>query len=78
MIVLSKIMDLRTKYAKLLEDYVSDILNVLNTDTITSLEINQKVLQLTTELASPRNIKEIVVFLEKEIVKARKMDESND
>jgi hypothetical protein len=36
------------------------------------------VLELTTELASPRNIKEIIAFLEKEIVRARKMDESGD
>lgn len=45
---------------------------------ISSLEINQKVLELTTELASSRNIKEIIGFLEKEIVRARKMDEQGD
>ena len=45
---------------------------------IVSLEINQKVLELTTELASSRNIKEIIAFLEKEIVRARRMDESGD
>jgi hypothetical protein len=33
------------------------------------------VLELTTELASSRNIKEIVAFLEKEILKARRMDD---
>jgi hypothetical protein len=36
------------------------------------------VLELATELASPRNIKEIINFLEKEIIRARKMDESGD
>jgi hypothetical protein len=36
------------------------------------------VLELTTELASSRNIKEIIGFLEKEIIRARKMDESGD
>ena len=71
-------MELRTKYAKLLEDYISDILNTINQDQISSLDINQKVLELTTELASTRNIKEIIAFLEKEIVRARKMDESGD
>lgn len=35
-------------------------------------------LELTTDLASPRNIKEIIAFLEKEIVRARRMDESGD
>ena len=75
MIVLNKIMDLRAKYAKLLEDYISDILNIINEESVSSLEINQKVLELTTELASSRNIKEIIAFLEKEIIRARKMDE---
>lgn len=71
-------MELRGKYAKLLEDYISDILNTINEEQISSLEINEKVLELTTELASSRNIKEIIGFLEKEIVRARKMDESGD
>ena len=78
LIVLNKIIDLRSKYAKLLEDYISDILNTINSDQISSLDINQKVLELTTELASTRNIKEIINFLDKEIVRARKMDESGD
>jgi vesicle coat complex subunit len=78
MIVLNKIMELKTKYAKLLEDYITDILSIINEDAISSLEINQKVLELATELASPRNIKEIINFLEKEIIRARKMDESGD
>ena len=71
-------MELKSKYAKLLEDYITDILSIINEDAISSLEINQKVLELATELASPRNIKEIINFLEKEIVRARKMDESGD
>ena len=78
LIVLNKIIELRGKYSKLLEDYISEILNTINEDQISSLDINQKVLELTTDLASPRNIKEIIAFLEKEIVRARKMDESGD
>lgn len=78
LIVLNKIMELRTKYAKLLEDYITDILNTINNEAISSLEINQKVLELTTELASTRNIKEIISFLEKEIIRARKMEETGD
>ena len=79
LIVLGKITELRAKYSKLLEDYVSDILNTINEEQmISSLEINQKVLELTTELASPRNIKEIIAFLEKEIIRARKLDETGD
>ncbi len=85
-------MDMRGRYAKLLEDYVSDIIGATigssaagsgaakddSSAVIQSLDINQKVLELTTELASPRNIKEIIAFLEKEIVRARRMDESGD
>jgi coatomer subunit beta len=78
MIVLNKIMELKGKYAKLLEDYMSDILNIIHEDSISSIEINQKVLELTTELASSRNLKEIISFLEKEIVRARKMDETGE
>ena len=78
MIVLNKIMELKGKYAKLLEDYITDILNIINEEAISSIEINQKVLELTTELASSRNLKEIISFLEKEIVRARKMDESGE
>ena len=66
LIVLNKIIELRGKYAKLLEDYISDILNIINQGAdagISSLEINQKVLELTTDLASSRNIKEIIAFL---------------
>jgi len=33
-------------------------------------------LDLATQLVSPRNLKEVVGFLEKEVVRARKMDES--
>ena len=41
LIVLGKITELRAKYSKLLEDYVSDILNTINEEQmISSLEIN--------------------------------------
>ena len=40
MIVLNKIVELKGKYAKLLEDYITDILNIINEDSISSLEIN--------------------------------------
>jgi len=33
-IVLNKIMNLKKKYAKLLEDYMSDILNIIREDTV--------------------------------------------
>ena len=74
-IVLDKILQLRKNYFKVLEDYINDILAIIKDDTIVSLEINQKVLDLVTYLVSPRNIKEVVQFLEREIAKATRMDE---
>lgn len=73
--MLDKILQLRKNYFKVLEDYINDILAIIKDDTIVSLEINQKVLDLITYLVSQRNIKEVVQFLEREILKATKMDE---
>jgi coatomer subunit beta len=72
-IVLDKILELRKQYAKVLEDYITDILSLIKDDG--SLEISQKVLELTTLLVSPRNIKEVRAFLEREIARACKMEE---
>ena len=74
-IVLDKILQLRKNYFKVLEDYINEILAIIKDDTVVSLEINQKVLDLITYLVSQRNIKEVVQFLEREILKATKMDE---
>ena len=52
---------------------MSEILNIIREDTVQSVEIKQKVLELVTDLASNRNVKEVGVFLENEIIKARKM-----
>ena len=54
---------------------MGDILNIIREDTVQSIEINQKVLQLVTDLANHRNVKEVGAFLEKEILKARKMND---
>lgn len=68
-------MALKKKYGKLLEEYMADILNIIREDTVQSVEINQKVLELVTDLANERNVKEVGVFLVNEIVKAKKMAE---
>jgi hypothetical protein len=33
-------MELKGKYGKLLEEYINDILNIINEDSISSIEIN--------------------------------------
>ena len=39
-IVLDKILSLRRRYAKVLEDYTTDILNIIKDEAVVSLEIN--------------------------------------
>jgi len=75
-IVLDKILSLRRMYAKVLEDYTTDILNIIKDEAVVSLEINQKVLELVTNLVSQRNLKEVISFLEREINHACKMEET--
>ena len=55
---------------------MGDILNIIREDSVQSVEINQKVLELVTDLASQRNIKEVGVFLEAEIRKAKKLEDT--
>jgi coatomer subunit beta len=76
LIVLNKITVLKKKYGKILEEYISDILNIIREDSVQSVEINQKVLELVTDLASNRNVKEVGLFLENEIYKAKKMTDT--
>jgi coatomer subunit beta len=40
LIILNKILALKKNYSKLLEDYLGDIINIINQDNIQSLEIN--------------------------------------
>jgi len=77
-IVLDNLIELRKRYSKVLEDYMIDILSVMRDDSAISHEISQKVLELTTSLVSPRNIKEVIIFLEKEIARACKMEDGGN
>mmetsp|Transcript_8365 Transcript_8365/g.13987 ORF Transcript_8365/g.13987 Transcript_8365/m.13987 type:complete len:418 (+) Transcript_8365:528-1781(+) len=60
-----------------IQEYMSDLLNIINEDSVQSIEINQKVLELVTSLANSKNIKEVATFLEKEIRKARKLEDQD-
>jgi coatomer subunit beta len=77
-IVLEQLMDLRKRYSKVLEDFTIDVLSVMRDDSAISHEIASKVLELTTALVSPRNIKEVIAFLEKEISRACKMESDSN
>lgn len=69
---------LKEKYGKILEEYINDILSIIREDSVQSIEINQKVLELVTDLVNMRNVKEVGEFLRKEILKARKLVDSKD
>ena len=77
-IVLEQLMDLRKRYSKVLEDFTIDVLSVMRDDSAISHEIASKVLELATALVSPRNIKEVIAFLEKEISRACKMESDSN
>lgn len=78
LVVLNKIVDLKQKYSKILEEYMPDILGIIREDSVQSIEINQRVLELVTDLVNMRNVTEVGEFLRKEIVKARKLADSKD
>lgn len=79
LVVLNKIVDLKQKYSKILEEFMPDILSIIREDSVQSIEINQRVLELVTDLVNMRNVTEVGEFLRKEIVKARKLaDASKD
>lgn len=71
--VLNKIIDLKGSYGKILEEYMGDILSIIREDSVQSIEINQRVLELVTDLVSMRNVRDVGEFLRREIVKARNL-----
>lgn len=52
MIVLGKIVRLKTNYSRILEDYTTDILSIVTRGSTTSIEINKQIVELITDLAS--------------------------
>ena len=56
---------------------MSDILTIIREDSVQSIEINQRVLELVTDLINLRNVKDVGEFLQREILKARKLSDSS-
>ena len=76
LIILNKFNALKTKYGKLLEDSVIDILNVL-VDSSSNL-LRKLALQLgAVDLASKRNIRDILGFMEKEFIRVKQLDDKD-
>ncbi|CAI2382718.1 unnamed protein product [Moneuplotes crassus] len=70
LIILNKIIELKEKYSKLLEDCIVEILSVVKNSS--SHEIRKRALDLATDLISQRNKLDVIGFLEKEIKFASK------
>lgn len=66
LIILSKLLSLKKRHLKILQEMLMDILRTLNSP---NLEIKRKTLDLTLELLSPRNVEEVVQLLKKELIK---------
>lgn len=66
LIILSKLLSLKKRNLKILQEMLMDILRTLNSP---SLDIKKKTLDLTLELLSSRNVEEVVQLLKKELIK---------
>ena len=69
LIVLNKIAQLQERHPKLLEDHIIELLTAVEGSD--SSEISKTALTLATELASTRNIKDIVMQIEKDLKRVR-------
>jgi len=75
LIVLERLMELKKKHTKVLQEVVMDILRALNSPNI---DICKKTLEVALELISPRNIEEVVQLLKREVVKTQESDLDKD
>lgn len=65
LIIISKIIELKDKYSKLLQDCIVEILSVVKQSL--SHEIKKRALNLATDLITSSNKGDVIGFLEKEI-----------
>ena len=66
LIILSKLLSLKKRHLKILQEMLMDILRTLSSP---NLDIKKKTLDLTMELLSSRNVEEVVQLLKKELIK---------
>ncbi|KAJ3061373.1 coatomer subunit beta [Podochytrium sp. JEL0797] len=68
LIVLDRLVELRDKHDRILDDLVMDVLRVLNSSDI---DVRKKCLGIAMEMTSSRNVTEVVAFLKKELLKTQ-------
>lgn len=68
LIVLDRLADIQSKFPKVLQDLVMDILRALQSP---NLDIVKKTLEIATELLNPHNIAEVITLMKKEIIRSQ-------
>jgi coatomer subunit beta len=66
LIVLDKLIELKDNHSNVMQDMLMDIVRVLSSP---NLDIKRKILDITMDLITPRNIDEVVQVLKKEVMK---------
>lgn len=68
MIVLDRLLSIKQKHSKILQELIMDILRALASP---NMDIRQKTLDIALDLVSPKNIDEVVLLLKKELQKTQ-------
>eukprot|EP01116_Phalansterium_solitarium_P017107 TRINITY_DN4132_c0_g1_i2.p1 TRINITY_DN4132_c0_g1~~TRINITY_DN4132_c0_g1_i2.p1 ORF type:complete len:946 (+),score=352.53 TRINITY_DN4132_c0_g1_i2:57-2894(+) len=68
MVVLDRLMSIKQRHSKVLQELLMDILRALNSP---NMDIRRKTLDIALDLVSPKNIEEVVLVLKKEIGKTQ-------
>lgn len=71
LIVLDRLLELKTSHKEIMVDMIMDILRALASP---NLDIRRKTLDIALELITPRNVDEVVLLLKKEVVKTQNAD----
>ncbi|KAL6870870.1 hypothetical protein ACP4OV_014718 [Aristida adscensionis] len=68
LIILDRLLELRSSHREVMVDVVMDILRALASPNV---DVRRKVLDLVLDLLTPRNVEEVVLYLKKEVVKTQ-------
>lgn len=71
LIVLDRLLELKTSHKEIMVEMIMDILRALSSP---NLDIRRKTLDIALELITPRNVDEVVLMLKKEVVKTQSAD----
>jgi coatomer subunit beta len=72
MIVLDRLLDIKNRHAKVLQEMLLDVMRALASP---NMDIRKKTLDFAMDLVSPRNIDEVISVLKKEINRTQSIEE---